>query len=106
MRVQWLMADGQPEQALALVQQPGTHCDPRTLTALAQQLPAAHHAAAVQLLQQVFVSAMQTAMSPYSAPLALVRTIVARMTPTEQAAWLATLRVQYKPKRNFIAGLP
>lgn len=105
-RVQWLLADGQPVQALALVQQPGTHCDPHTLTALAQQLPATHHAVAVQLLQQVFVTAMQTASSPYSAPLALVRAILVRMPAAEQATWLATLRTQYKPKRNFIAGLP
>ena len=60
----------------------------------------------MHLLQRVFDFAMGHASSPYAEPLALVRHILARMPPAQQLRWLAELRTQYKPKRNFIAGLP
>ena len=37
---------------------------------------------------------------------ARVREILERLPPAERSAWLADLRARYKPKRNFIAGLP
>lgn len=105
-RVAWYLAERNLEQALALVQQPGTRCDARLLEALALQLPPEQHAAAVQLLQRVFEPLMARASSPYTEPLALVKKILQRMESAQQAPWLATLREQYKPKRNFLAGLP
>lgn len=105
-RVGWLLAERHLEQALALVQQPGTRCEARLLETVALQLPPVQHAAAAALLQRVFDAAMAGASSPYTEPLALVHKILARMEPAQQAAWLAKLRAQYKPKRNFIAGLP
>ena len=105
-RVSWHLADAEPQQALALVRQPGNGCRLDTLEALARQLPAENGADAVQLLQRVFDVAMAGASSPYATPLALVRDILARMPLAQQAPWLADLRVRYKPKRNFIAGLP
>ena len=105
-RVSWHLADAEPQQALALVRQPGNGCRLDTLEALARQLPAENGADAVQLLQRVFDVAMAGASSPYATPLALVRDILARMPLAQQAPWLTDLRVRYKPKRNFIAGLP
>lgn len=105
-RVAWYLAERNLEQALALVQQPGTRCDARLLETLALQLPPGKHAAAVQLLQRVFEPLMARASSPYTEPLALVKKILQRMEPAQQATWLATLRLRYKPKRNFLAGLP
>lgn len=105
-RVSWHLADAEPQQALALVRQPDNGCRLDTLEALARQLPAENGADAVQLLQRVFDVAMAGASSPYATPLALVRDILARMPLAQQAPWLADLRVRYKPKRNFIAGLP
>ena len=43
---------------------------------------------------------------PRRKPMALVREILERLPPAERSAWLADLRARYKPKRNFIAGLP
>lgn len=106
LRVSWHLADGEPQQALALVQQAGTGCGLQTLQALAHKLPAENDADAVHLLQRLFDDAMGHASSPYAAPLALVRHILARMPPLQQPGWLAELRTQYKPKRNFMAGLP
>lgn len=105
-RVCWLLADAVPQQALALVRQPGNGCRLDTLEALARKLPAENHADAVQLLQRVFDAEMAVASSPYARPLALVQDILARMPLAQQAPWLAELRTRYKPKRNFIAGLP
>ena len=105
-RVGWLLAERDLDAALALVQQGGTCCATRTLETLARKLPPRHHAAAVQLLSRVFDEAMVGATSPYAKPLELVRDILERLQPAEQTTWLAELRTRYKPKRNFIAGLP
>ena len=94
------------EAALALVQQSGVRCAAATLETLARKLPRRHHAEAAQLLQRVFAQAMESATSPYAKPLELVREILERLPSAQQAAWLAELRTRYKPKRNFIAGLP
>ena len=105
-QINWHLAEGNTEAALTLALTPGTQCDMHTLQALAQQLPAAQDAAAVELLLRVFPTVMAVAASPYTEVLELVHTIIARMDPVQKTVWLATLRAQYKPKRNFIAGLP
>jgi hypothetical protein len=105
-QINWHLADGNLDAALALALTPGTQCDMHTLQALAEQLPPAQNAAAVELLLRVFPTVMAVAASPYNEALALVRTIVARMDSVQKTVWLATLRAQYKPKRNFVAGLP
>ena len=106
LRTAWLLADRDLEAALALVQQSGVRCAAATLETLARKLPRRHHADAAQLLQRVFAQAMESATSPYAKPLELVREILERLPSAQQAAWLAELRTRYKPKRNFIAGLP
>ncbi|MDA8522211.1 SWIM zinc finger family protein [Acidovorax sp. NCPPB 4044] len=105
-RVQWLIADGDLDAALALARKTGARCDPQVLETLAQQLPAGQDAQAVELLQRVFTHAMAVASSPYARPLELVRAMVARMPPDVRSRWLASLSAEYKPKRNFVAGLP
>lgn len=105
-RVDWLLAERDLDEALALAQQSGTSCFAPTLEALARKLPPRQHAAAAQLLRRVFDQAMAGASSPYARPLELVRDILKRLAPEAQTLWLAELRAQYKPKRNFIAGLP
>lgn len=106
LRTAWLLADRDLEEALALVQQSGVRCAAATLETLARKLPRRHHADAAQLLRRVFAQAMESATSPYAKPLELVREILERLPSAQQAAWLAELRTRYKPKRNFIAGLP
>ena len=105
-QINWHLADGNLDAALNLALTPGTQCDMHTLQTLAQQLPPAQDAAAVELLLRVFPTVMAVASSPYSDALKLVRSITARMDSVQKTVWLATLRAQYKPKRNFVAGLP
>ena len=105
-RADWLLAEHDHDAVLSLVQRGDTCCAVHTLETLARQLPPRQHAAAAQLLRRVFEQAMGNATSPYAKPLALVREILERLPPAERSAWLADLRARYKPKRNFIAGLP
>lgn len=105
-RVDWLLAEEQVDEVLALVMDPAHRCRPEQLLAIARGLPAAHDAEAVTLLQRVFEHKMLTAKSPYGETLALVAHICGRMPPQARSAWLAQLRTQYKAKRYFIAGLP
>lgn len=105
-RVDWLLADEQLDEALALVMEPTHRCKPEQLLAIAHSLPATHDASAVTLLQRVFEDKMLTAKSPYGETLALVAHLCDRMPPEKRSAWLAQLRTQYKAKRYFIAGLP
>ena len=105
-RADWLLAEHDHDAVLSLVQRGDICCAVHTLETLARQLPPRQHAAAAQLLRRVFEQAMGNATSPYAKPLALVREILERLPPAERSAWLADLRARYKPKRNFIAGLP
>lgn len=105
-QIQWHLAEGDLQAALALALQPGNLCDMQTLQALALQLPPEHHAEAVDLLLRAFPPLMALSASPYTEALALVGDILARMTGAQKSVWLVTLRAQYKAKRNFIAGLP
>ncbi len=106
LRVSWLLADHQPEAALALAATPGHHCNPRLLLQLARQLPPDRNADAIPLLLRVFNDAIQSAKSPYHEPLALVRETLSRMTAAQGVDWLQELRTVHKAKRNFLAGLP
>ena len=105
-QIQWHLADGDRDAALALALQPGTLCDMQTLQTLAEQLPPAQYGAAVELLLRVFQPLMALSASPHTEALALVHDILARMTAAQKSVWLATLRAQYQDKRSFIAGLP
>jgi hypothetical protein len=49
---------------------------------------------------------MLTATSPYGAELKLVEEICGLLDVTRRLAWLASLRAEFKAKRNFVAGLP
>ena len=105
-QINWHLAEGNVDAALHLALSPGTQCDMHTLQTLAQQLPPAQDAAAVELLLRVFPTVMAVAASPYTEVLALVRATTARMDSVQKTVWLATLRVQHKSKRHFVAGLP
>ena len=103
-RVQWLMADGKLDEALALVQPPHL-CEPELLRSVALKLPPARHAEAVPLLLRVFAVAMPGASTPYQSQLALVSETASRLQQPERGQWLALLRAEYRAKRNFIKGL-
>ncbi|WP_027014763.1 SWIM zinc finger family protein [Comamonas composti] len=105
-RVQWLMADGELQAALALVQPGRNVCSVQALEALAYKLPKPQEGEAASLLQQVLGTVMDMASSPYARPLELVAEVLKRLPQDQGQAWLQSLRTQYKSKRNFIAGLP
>ena len=58
------------------------------------------------LLRRVLAQSMLTATSPYGAELKLVEEICGLLDATRRLAWLASLRAEFKAKRNFVAGLP
>ncbi|MGY4828505.1 SWIM zinc finger family protein [Sphaerotilaceae bacterium SBD11-9] len=92
-------------EALAIVQRPA-RCQPGTLRTLARHLGANHLAQRIELLRRVLAQAMQTASSPYRGELQLVEEICGLLDPVPRLAWLASLRAEFKAKRNFVAGLP
>lgn len=82
-------------------------CDNRLLIALAVQLEASRPQDAVELYRRVVPSIVQrTSNSAYDEAVKLIRKIGGLMKAQHQsqpfADYLAELRVQYKPKRNFI----
>jgi hypothetical protein len=91
--------------ALAIVQPPA-RCQPGTLRTLARNLGKEHQAQRIELLRRVFAQAMQTASSPYAAELKLVEDICSLLDAARRLTWLASLRAEFKAKRNFVAGLP
>lgn len=101
-RVEWLLAEDQVLEALELAQLPN-RCDPALLHTLALRLPVSHQPQALALLLRLFEYHMPAASNPYVEVLTLVREILPHHP--DQAAWLASLRLQYKAKRNFIKGL-
>jgi hypothetical protein len=105
LRAAVLCSESRWTEALAIVQAPN-ECRANVLREIAVHLDDAHRDEAVALLLQVFGRAMVSARAPYDEELAMVREIAERMDPARRAAWLAALRVQYKPKRNFIRDLP
>lgn len=103
-RVEWLLADGNIDEALALVQPPG-RCAPAQLRRIARGLPKARHAEAVPLMLRVFDAAMPGASSPYHEVLSVVAETAGYMSAPERQQWLQALRLKYKARRNFIQGL-
>lgn len=103
-RVEWLLADGERDEALALVQPPHV-CDPALLRDIALKLPKNRHAEGVPLMLRVFATRMPVAKTPYRDVLSLVGETVELMTQPQRREWLAALRTEYKAKRNFIKGL-
>ena len=85
-------------------------CDNRLLIALAGQLEASRPQDAVELYRRVVPSIVQrTNNTAYDEAIKLIRKIGGLMKAQNQsqpfADYLAELRVQYKPKRNFIKPL-
>ncbi len=105
LRVDVLCMEQRWGEALALVQPPA-RCQPATLRTLARNLGKEHHAQRIELLRRVLAQAMQTATSPYAAELRLVEDICGLLDAPRRTAWLASLRAEFKAKRNFVAGLP
>ena len=102
-RVEWLLTDKAFDEALALVQPPHV-CEPDLLLAIARKLPASRSLEAVPLLQRVFALKMHMAQNPYREVIALVIETSDRMPQPARGEWLACLRAEYKPKRNFTKG--
>jgi hypothetical protein len=100
-----LLHDGDLARALELVQPPN-RCDPRLLEALAERLPRDAAAAAFVLLDRVVHFEMQHAQTPYTAPLRAVTRALTRLDSNAQTGYVAQLKLTYKAKRNFVAGLP
>jgi len=86
--------------------QPPNLCDPRLLEALAERLPKDTDAAAFTLLDRVVRVEMQHAQTPYTAALRAVSRALTRLDSEERTGYLAQLKLTYKAKRNFVAGLP
>lgn len=106
-RVRWLVeVEKDQRAALALVMQQGVQCDGRLLLELAKNLPKSQDVQARGLLLRLFESTMPRASTPYTEVLNLVRLALDRMHADDRALWLASLRSQYKAKRNFIKELP
>lgn len=103
-RVEWLMAEGLLQEALALVQAPHP-CGVTLLERLALKLPAEQQDVAATMLQRVFEADMPRAQTPYTEVLQLVLAISQRLPAAQRSQWLARLRAEYKAKRNFIKGL-
>ena len=103
-RTQWLLTDKAFDEALALVQPPHV-CKTDLLLDIARKLPKAQDPEAVSLLQRIFTIKMRTAQTPYREEIGLIAETVARMPQPARGQWLAWLRAEYKPKRNFIKGL-
>ncbi len=102
-RVEWLLTDKAFDEALALVQPPHV-CESKWLLVIARKLPAARNNEAVPLLQRVFAFEMRMAQNPYREVIALVNETASRMPQPERGQWLAWLRAEHKPKRNFTKG--
>lgn len=105
LRVDVLCMEQRWGEALALVQPPA-RCQPGTLRTLARNLGKEHQAQRIELLRRVLAQAMLTATSPYGAELKLVEEVCDLLDAARRVAWLASLRAEFKAKRNFVAGLP
>lgn len=103
-RLGMLVADGDLDAAVALVQPPhGAH--PRVLEWLAGRLPKSRRADAFALLQRAVEMELGTAKSPYREALRLVTLALAFAGQREGRAWTAALAQGYAAKRVFVAGL-
>lgn len=105
LRAEVLCAEARWDEACALVQPPAV-CRDGVLSQIARHLAPEQGAQALSLLLRLFDSAMLRASSPYREELAMVKDIGSRMEPARRTAWLAQLRTEFKPKRNFVRDLP
>jgi hypothetical protein len=106
-RVRWyLEVEKDPQAAQSLVEPHGVRCHAALLLTLAEGLPKSQDVQAKRLLLNLFENAMPNASSPYAEVLNLVRLVLNRMTLQDRGPWLASLRTQYKAKRNFTKELP
>jgi hypothetical protein len=104
LRVGMLVADGELDAAVALVQPPnGAH--PHVLEWLAERLPKARKADALALMKRALVIEMHKARSPYREALRLVAKGLSFAGAGEREAWLNHLARQYAPKRSFAEAL-
>ncbi len=103
-RIEILLKEKAVDAAYALAQPPNT-VDESLLLAIAKALPASRNADALPLLLRLFENRMLRAQTPYADELKLAGQIVQRMDKDSAANWLTNLHVQFKAKRNFIAGL-
>jgi hypothetical protein len=87
-----------------LVQPPHT-CDAGLLHETSKKVRTTQPAQALALLHRVFAYKMPQASTPYDEVLRLVNEIAPLMPQPDRGQWLARLRAEYKPKRNFIKGL-
>jgi SWIM zinc finger len=104
LRVEILLTEKAVDAAFDLAQPPNM-VEESLLLALAKSLSAKREADALPILLRVFENRMRYAQTPYAAELMLAGDIVRQMDTDAANAWLANLRVQFKTKRNFIAGL-
>jgi uncharacterized Zn finger protein len=103
-RLGMLVADGELDAAVALVQPPhGAH--PHTLQWLAERLPKARKADAFALLQRALDIEMAKAKSPYREALRLVAKGLGFAGQREGQAWLRGLAQQYAAKVTFVEAL-
>jgi hypothetical protein len=105
LRAQILCSECLWAEASALVQPPAV-CHPGILRHIALHLDDTRREESVALLLRVFGQAMRAASAPYRDELGLVSEIAERLDATRRAAWLATLRIEFRAKRNFIRDLP
>jgi hypothetical protein len=103
-RVQWLLFEKEIDAALALVQPPHT-CDAQLLYDISKKIRATKSDQSLVLLHRVFAHLMPRASTPYAEELRLVKEIAPLMPQPDRSQWIARLRADYKPKRNFIKGL-
>lgn len=104
-RLCWLLHDGQPQEALALVRQAGHSAAESALQALAKALDTGEWQAADGIYRQLLQARMGLAQSPYRDELALVGEWLRALPAAEREGRLDWLRASYRAKRNFIAGL-
>lgn len=106
-RVRWyLEVEKDLQAALELVYSKDVQCHSALLLVLANALPNSHDVQAKALLLKLFEDTMPRASTPYTEVLKLVHLALKRMSAPDRAAWLGSLRTQYKAKRNFIKELP
>lgn len=104
-RLAWLLHDGRPQEALALVRQTGHSAAESTLQALAKDLGTIEWQAADAIYRQLIQARMGRAQSPYRDELALAGEWLRALPAAERIGRLEWLRASYRAKRNFIAGL-
>jgi hypothetical protein len=104
-RVQWLLHDGRPEEALALLSQAGHLASEAAVRSVALAVRSRDWRAADALFRQLVEARMRRAQTPYREELELAREWLVTLPAGEAAQRLEWLRGSYRAKRNFVAGL-